>query len=285
MIARSATLVSLEISQLGLSMKDLPVTTAAHQAVGISNKRAGYYRKFKIDRNDVRDVIRVAQNARAYHRTMTVPWGRDVYRMLPAPLIIKYTRGLKDFKREFYANIDDVVLRWPTILANSQSRLGSAYNADDYFAAKEIKAQYDFEIHFKPVPLDDHFILEVERETLEELKDQFNVDQDKNMKEAMTNLWHRLHGVVSNMATQLENAKPTIFKTLVTNIEDLVEILPALNLDNDPKLTTMIQTVKDELTGYTPGQLKKSKKARNNTAKTAKKIQKDMEAIMGTSTK
>lgn len=281
MLATSATLVSLEINQLGLSQKDQPTTKRAHKAIGITNVRAGYYRKFNIDRNDVRDVIRAAQNARSYHRELTVPWGHGDYRMLPAPLIMKYTRGLKDYKAKFFASVDDVVTRWPVILRNSSLRLGSAFNGADYPHPTRIKGFYSFDTHFKPVPQDDHFILEVERETLEALKREFAKDENKNMEEAVNDLFRRLHTVVDNMATQLSNKKGKIHNSLLTNVEDLIEILPDLNIMNDPMLTALCQEAKDQLLTFTPGQLKKDSSARKTTALAAQTISDKMSGIMG----
>jgi len=283
MLTNSATLVSLQIGQMGLSKKDLAITDAAHDAYGINDKRAGYYRKFKVDRTDVLRITKVASSARTFHRIMTVPWGHDKYRMLPATLIQKYTRKIKQIKMDFMGHVSDLEARWPSIINAAKLRLGPAFDAGDYASADLIQKLYTFDIHFKPVPQDDHFVLEIEQETLNEMKKKFNEEQNDNMENAMANLWHRLYEVVEKMATRLDEKDPRIFKTLVTNIEDLTKILPDLNLTKDPRLTDMCDDVKDKLCIYTLGQLKKAKRARRETAKEAKEIQDKMDAIMGKS--
>jgi len=268
-------------------MKDLEVTNAAHRAVGINNKRAGYYRKFKIDRNDVRPILQVATAARQYHRRMTVPWDRGHYRLLPATLILKYTKTMKEFKHDFFAKVDDLVVRWPTVISNCRKRLGSTFKQQDYPDAKKVKDFYSFETHFKPVPQDDHFILQVEHSTLEELKEKFNQDEKKNIQDVVESLWHRLFDPVKRMSEilneQPKGKKPKIFDTLVNNLEDIVMVLPDLNINNDPQLTEMTKRIGDELCKFTPGQLRKDAMARKTTANAAKKIEEDMSAIMGQS--
>jgi len=281
MLANSATLVSLEISQLGLSKKDKDITDKAHQAAGITDTRAGYYRKFKIDRLSILAISRAANSARSYHRIMTVPWGYDRYRLLPSALLMKYTKDIRALKSEFLSHVDDLVVRWPNILITAQKRLGPAYNQSDYPITSEVKDFYKFQVHFKPIPQDDHFILKVEEKTLQEMKDSLNVEQHKNMEEAMSSLWHRLYEVVDRMATRLDEKSPKIFKTLVTNIEDLTSILPELNISKDPQLTDMCNDVKNKLCVFTPGQLKKDSRAKSETAKAAKEIRNRMDIIMG----
>ena len=105
--------------------------------------------------------------------------------------------------------------------------------------------------------------------------------EDENMENAMENLWHRLYEVVERMAERLDDNNPRIFKTLVTNIEELTGILPDLNLTGDPQLTDMCNDVKDKLCSYTAGQLKKDSRVRKQTAANAKDIQRKMDAIMG----
>jgi hypothetical protein len=281
MLQNSAILVRLQIYQIGLSIKDNNVTDAAHKAYNINDKRAGYYRKFKIDRTDVKQISQVANMARSFHRMMTVPWGHESYRLLPSTLIVKYQRKIKQMKMEFYSHVSDLEARWPSIISAAQLRLGPAFNQNDYVDSTQLKSAYVFDIHLKPIPKDDHFVLEVEKETLQEMKDKLNQDQENNMEDAMSNLWHRLYEVVERMAERLDDNNPRIFKTLVTNIEKLTDILPDLNLAKDPQLTKMCIDVKDKLCVYTPGQLKKDRHVRNKTAKEAKEIQNKMDALMG----
>lgn len=281
MLANSATLVSLEISQLGLSKKDNEITDKAHQAAGITDNRAGYYRKFKINRMDILSISRTANFARSYHRMMTVPWGYDRYRLLPSTLLMKYTKKIKTHKMEFLSHVDDLVVRWPIIINEAKTRLGPAFDLSEYPVSVEVKDFYKFEIHFKPIPQDDHFILKVEEKALQEMKKSLNSEQDKNMKDAMSNLWHRLYEVVDRMATRLDEKNPKIFKTLVTNIEDLTTILPELNLSKDPQLTDMCNDVRNKLCVFTPGQLKKDFRAKDATAQAAKEIRNKMDGIMG----
>lgn len=266
---------------MGLSRKDAKITDVAHDAYGINDKRAGYYRKFKVDRADVVKISKVANQARSFHRLMTIPWGYDKYRMLPATLIQKYTRKIKQYKLDFFGHVSDLEARWPSIVSAAKLRLGPAFEPADYPKADEIKWLYNFDVHFKPVPQDDHFVLEVEKETLREIKDKLNKEQESNMENAMKNLWHRLYEVVERMAVRLDDKNPKIYKTLVSNIEQLTAILPDLNLSGDPVLTDMCNDVKDKLCIYTPGQLKQDARARKETAKEAKEIQDRMAAIMG----
>jgi len=281
MLQNSAILVRVQVHQIGLSIKDNKVTDAAHKAYQINDKRAGYYRKFKIVWGDVKQISQVANMARSFHRMMTVPWGNESYRLLPSTLIVKYQRKIKLMKMEFHSHVSDLEARWPSIINAAQLRLGPAFNPNDYVNPTQLKDAYIFDIHFKPIPQDDHFVLEVEKETLKEIKDKLNQDQADNIEDAMSNLWHRLYEVVERMAERLDEKNPRIFKTLVTNIEQLTDILPDLNLAKDPQLTEMCIDVKNKLCVYTPGQLKKDKRVRDKTAKEAKEIQSKMDALMG----
>lgn len=266
---------------MGLSKKDKDITEKAHTAVGITDIRAGYYRKSMIHRSYIDLILKTANSARMYHRHMTVPWGYDRYRLLPSKLLLKYTAKIKEFKIEFIGHVDDLVQKWPYIISETQKILGPAYNSGDYPYQGDIKSHYQFNIHFKPVPQDNHFILQVEEKTLQEMKDSLNKEQDENMKQAMSNLWHRLFEVVDRMATRLDESNPKIYKTLVTNIEELVNLLPDLNISNDLQLTEMCRNVKDKLCIFTPGQLKKDIKAKDQIAKDAAKIRDTMSVIMG----
>lgn len=281
MLAESAMLVSLRISQLGLSTKSKDVTDAAHKAYNITDSRAGYYRKYKVDRSDVKEISRVANIARTYHRNMTVPWGHDNYRLIPATLVQKYSRKIKGMKLEFESHVKDLKVKWASVLNSSKMRLGPAFDPNEYPDVSEVEKFYEFEIHFKPIPQDDHFILKVEKTTLDEIKMDLVKEQEKNLKKVTQNIWERLYELVQRMSERLNDKDPRIYNTLVSNLEELVDILPDLNLTNDPKLSEMCTEVKQKLIIFTPGQLRKDKRVRDKTAKDAKDIQSRMEVLMG----
>ena len=68
--------------------------------------------------------------------------------------------------------------------------------------------------------------------------------------------------------------------SVMTNMVDLVEILPALNVTEDPELEEMCADVKAALTGYSVKDLRKDAKIRETAGTEAKRIMDTMKGYM-----
>jgi hypothetical protein len=68
--------------------------------------------------------------------------------------------------------------------------------------------------------------------------------------------------------------------SLVYNIRDLVELLPAFNLAGDAALTDIIERMKTDLCPTEPGYLRADAKLRKQVQTKAEKLLSDAEALM-----
>ena len=89
----------------------------------------------------------------------------------------------------------------------------------------------------------------------------------------------RLHEVVRKMATTLADSDAIFRDSLVTNVEELLETLPKLNLTNDQVLTDMCTEIQQELV-VTPDILRANKNVRSDIAAKAAAIQANLAGFM-----
>ena len=78
---------------------------------------------------------------------------------------------------------------------------------------------------------------------------------DSNVRQSLVrgteDLWSRLRDVVSHMVDRLNEPESRFHATLVTNIFDLVDLLPRLNVTDDPELNRFAEEARQKLCTYT----------------------------------
>jgi len=131
----------------------------------------------------------------------------------------------------------------------------------------------------RPTPDKGHIVIDLEAETINELKENLKEQEIKNMQESKVELWKRIIKPVQNMADICSNDKK-VFKSLISNIKDEIVILGDLNVTNDIDMATILQEITTKLTTYTPGQIKNDKRLKTNLGKTAQDVTNTIDKYM-----
>jgi hypothetical protein len=132
-----------------------------------------------------------------------------------------------------------------------------------------------------PLPMAADFRVDLNSAEVDAIRKQIEARTDQATKAATLDLWKRLNTAVESMSERLNDPKAIFHDTLVTNIEEVTEIIPRLNLADDAALDRMAKDAKAKLTAKTPKQLRENINDRKETAKAADDLLATMAAYMG----
>jgi hypothetical protein len=90
----------------------------------------------------------------------------------------------------------------------------------------------------------------------------------------------RLKEVVSHMVERLKEPESRFHASLVTNVFELVDLLPLLNVNQDQELNRFAGEIKNRLCGFTARDLKRNEILRVATANDAAQILTEMDAVL-----
>lgn len=230
----SAMLVSINISQWTARRHDKSVSAEVDTAHGA--KDGGRYNKLLIRKDALDPIEKVAGAARAYLYKVTFPWGDNGDRLLPAALFLDFAQTMQQFRNEFESRTREFVAEYPTLKEEARTRLGTLYDAADY--PSDVRSKFVFNSpSVTPVPSAADFRVDLSADYVESIKrditERMNERQDSTRKEC----WNRLRTHVSTLADRLGNDKSKLFDSLITNPQEFLAILPAMNLTADPELT------------------------------------------------
>ncbi len=276
-----AVLVTLAISQWTAHKQDKAVGKAAADAFNVSDaSAAGSYHKVLIAQEAIKKVSKVVNEVRTFHYENTLPWDDNGARLLPTANYLKYTQAIQEHKATFEAAVSELVSNYPSLVEEARARLNGMFAESDYPTPSKIRARYDFAVQVDPVPSSADFRITLQSEELDRIKADIESRVKEIQSKAMHDLWSRLYDAVSHMVERLHDPKAIFRDTLVSNIVDLVNLLPALNVAEDPDLESMRSRVESILAGLKAEDLREDKALRQETAKDAESILRDMQAYM-----
>jgi hypothetical protein len=107
---------------------------------------------------------------------------------------------------------------------------------------------------------------------------------DANVRQSLVrgtaDLWNRLKDVVSHMVDRLNEPESRFHASLVSNVLDLVNLLPQLNVGEDPELNRFAGEIQKKLCGFTARDLKTNDELRVATANDAAALLYEMDAVL-----
>jgi hypothetical protein len=259
---------------------------------------SGRFNKRLLPLKDLAEITKAIGQARRDHEFLTLPWGDDGYRVLPAATYMEHTNTMRLRATEFQAAYSRLEARFED-LVNSQSRLGSMFNIEDYPGMRkdgekfrfifpnELREKFSFKTDVLPLGDASDFRVNISDDERERIKRQLAESIQASLRAGSRELWQRLYTVVSHMSARMaeynsaeEGSRPKLYKSMVTNIVELVDVLPKLNIAGDTELNRMANDVRKSLMVDTV-ELRKSDTLRSDTARAAADIVQRMAAYMG----
>jgi hypothetical protein len=102
----------------------------------------------------------------------------------------------------------------------------------------------------------------------------------QSLNRGTQDLWVRLTEVVTHMVDKLNEPDSRFHASLVTNVFDLVDLLPRLNVNQDEELNRFAAEIKERLCTFSAHDLKKNGNLRVATATDAAQILSQMDAVL-----
>jgi len=213
----------------------------------------------------------------------TLPWGMEGSQILTAANFLPFMQGFRQEKGEwqslvqtFYDNYE--IAKWNA--ENDKRRtLGRLYTPTDYPKLVDIKSKFNIDLAIFPVPAND-FRVAIASDELTRIQKDVEARVKDAASTAMKEVWQRLYDKVKCIADKCADPKAIFRDTLMENARDMCEILPRLNLTDDPNLEAMRQEVEAKLIMH-PEMLRNDPDKRRATAVEAQKIMDVMGTFMG----
>jgi len=264
MLQEKAMLVNLSVSQWTASKKDNSVSKAIQAQHGASEKKAGWFNKRLIDPTALEPMSKLEGAIRSYHYGLTLPWGDNGDRILPARVYMEYVDGMRDLRARFEAAVEDFVRFYPQLVQDARVMLGTMYEPGDYPDVGQIAHRFGVNLGFAPVPSAADFRVDIGDEAVEEIKKSITAGVAARQASAVKECWERLHEVISRLVDRLGDPDAVFRDSLIENGRVLCDLLPKLNITDDPNLEIVRKLTLGLL--IDPGDIRKSKKLRKQVA-------------------
>lgn len=281
-LSRKSMLVILAISRWTARKHDKKISEQVKQSNG-ANGNVGRFHKRLLpgDSETLESVRKIADETRDFHYSNTLPWGQDGSRILPKENYFPYMAQMREFRRRFDAATEAFVQEYPTLKVNAKEHLAQMFNEADYPTAQALRGKFGFDVNILPFPDADDFRVNLDADEESLIREAIDEQTNKAVSIAMRDIWTRLHDAVAKMAERLADPDNIFRDTMVTNLRELCDVLPRLNVANDPHLDDLCEQARTKLAAQNPQALRDNGEVRAKAAMDAQQITDMMRSYMG----
>jgi hypothetical protein len=285
-LSERAMLVSLSISSWSGKAIDREITDEVSESHNADPKDSGTYAKQLISKKALRAVHSKVALVRQTHRTLSLPWD-DSARILPATGYLHYTKCMRDGRLAVEEAAKALAKQLPEWIEEAKTRLGSMFDASEYPSSEEVLQRFGVDVEIKPIPEAGDFRTKLSDATVKAVTKDIEKRSAERLKAATKDVFERVATVTSKMAEKLKNYEQAegqagAFRdSLVYNVVELADLLPNLNITDDPRIAEFATRLKADLAAHSPEILRSDSKARAVTLKKAEQLAKKAKSFLG----
>lgn len=230
----------------------------------------------KVDKNRVAKkyldpITQQDGKIRAIHRRLTLPWSDEGMRVLPTRMLEQWDEKVIPELNVRDNRVAEFISNWDEIVDEARHRLKSMFREEDYPSVSKLRRRFSYSISSQPFPTENDFRVDLNQANLDRIKRGLEENIRNSLRDSTQELWNRLYAVVNHVATRWsEDGK--VYDSAIGNINEVVELLPALNLANDPALNELTDEVRKRLSSVNVECVRGNKSTKKAIAQDAKRL-------------
>ena len=280
MITQRAMLAAVHISIWTATKHDRKVSRDVADRNGAQERAGRYNKQLLMGAGKLEELRTLAGQIRQHFYTITLPWSDEGFRLLPSHFYFDLTARMREFEASFSSGVDEFLLVYPDYIREAHAELGGLFREEDYPAADQLREKFNVKLEVLPIPTGDDFRVTLSAEEKARVAREIDANVRQSLTRGTEDLWKRLRDVVSHLVDRLSEPDARFHSSLVTNIFDLVSLLPLLNVNQDLDLDRFATQIRDRLCNYTAQDLKKHDLLRVTTAAEAAGIVAEMDEVL-----
>lgn len=233
--------------------------------------------KFLVDRECLKPVERVRNEARGDLYEKTLPFPIPGVLFIPKDLIGKIDEKLKKYQTDFNEQAEAFSRNYDLFMQGARLRLNSLYDPDDYPA--DIRSKFSFSWRFLMLDAPGRSgVLTPEIYEREQEKFQKTIEEFHEL--AGATLRTRFAEMVDHVVDRLSGEKKVFRDSLIENIRGFLSDFSQLNINDDTALESQVNRCKAILEGVDPRTLRSDEGFRNEVAKKMETVREQLDAMM-----
>lgn len=246
-----------------------------------ADRDAARVNKHLVPKEALKGIVAASGAVRTHFYAQTLPWKDNGDRLLPRRRYMRFIAEHSGLVHEFEAAVEAFLSN--TYLAardGAEFRMGELFKADDYPRPDALRGRFYAKLDIDPVTEAGDFRVALDNDATDAVRRSIEDALKERIGRAMADVWARLQDTLGHFAAKMADTDAVFRDSTVKNLEEIIDILPDLNILNDPNLERIAEDMRRTLSGYDAKTLRGDVTQRAQAAAEAQRIMDDMAGFM-----
>lgn len=280
-ISERAMLATVHISVWTARKHDRTISKEVAANHGADERAGRYHKRLFLYADKLDNIQTIAGRIRSKFYKYSLPWSDEGFRILPKEVYFEFTQELSREKEEFWNAVNSFLDNYPAYIEDARLQQGTLFRESDYPAVESVRRKFDLKFKVNPMPAGDDFRVELSEAHKDMIRAEIDADVRETVAGSTRDLFNRAYEVVQHMASRLGDPEAVFRNTTITNVSELADLLPRLNITHDPVLDKLAAEMKEHLCIYSPSSLRDNHALRSATAAKAHTLARRIGSAMG----
>lgn len=221
--------------------------------------------KLLVAKDSMSAYMTAASAIRTHHKDKTLPWRDKGARLLPRKLYMPFMERHAELEQAYIDAVDDFCFNnYPAEIDRAAFRLAKTFDTGDYVRPEVLRRRFSVTVDIDAINDPSDFRVQMDETEVERIKSDIQEKTERRVADAISHVWDRVETTVTHFAKRMQSQvdvgeggrRSPLHATTLTNLQKLVDALPAMNITGDKKLTKLVARLQKTIYGYAIDDLK-----------------------------
>lgn len=237
--------------------------------------------KHLIPKEALAPVVTASGAVRTHFYDRTLPWRDNGGRILTRVAFMDFIPRHEELVAEFHEAVDHFLrVTYPAAIEQAEFRMGEMFDRDDYPAVGALRQRFYISLDIDAVTTSNDFRVALDSDHVDKIREAMDAAAEQRIQQANADVWRRIAEAVGRAQERLATPDAVFRDSTIENIHDLVEMIPGLNILDDPEIERVRQMVAKTFGGADAKEIRKDPAHRQELAGEAKQIMDTMAGFL-----
>jgi len=283
-------MVRLSIHNINRNKVDKDLAVIIHEAKKVGDPTTVRVNKSILPKARTDVFMKPSAQAKKYFYEVTSPWDDRGWRLLSIEIFKDFVKAFKAYTTEYKSKVLDFVddfqgaveeMRSDTVLGQAfkDSDYEKWFNRDGSVNREELLGNFVLEVEYDTVTTGNDLAASLTDEDKAAVAAEINERATLKFAAVQKDVVKKLYKAVEHIAERLSDPDNGFKDTLTGNLEELVDLIPLMNIADDPEINNIAEEAKG-LLKFEPQTLRDDMHARNEISKAADKMADNLKGMM-----